>query len=338
VLYFRHPSSLEHDPRAFAPEHPDTPDRIEAIEARLAAVDWAGCNRVVAPAADERELTLVHTTEHVRFVRELCLSGGGEIDPDTFVGEPSYRAALHAAGGACAMAQALLSGEDACGFCGARPSGHHAGPRSAMGFCLFNNVAIAAEFAIRRLGASSVMIVDWDVHHGNGTVECFRTRDDVLVASIHQSGLFPHGTGAVTDAGSGQGLGYTINAPVPKGSGEEVWLSVLEHVIVPVGVEFRPALILVSAGFDAHREDPLGDCTLDTDSFAQMARLLRDLARTVEAPVGAVLEGGYVPAALADCVLATIRSLDGDGEAESIAPDPLVTSRVAAHVAHYWTL
>jgi len=338
VLYFHHASSLEHDPSVFAPEHPDTPERIEAIEAKLADAGWAGCERRSAPAADERELTLVHTEEHVRFIRDLCLSGGGQIDEDTYVGEPSYRAALHAAGGASAMVRALVAGEDTCGFCAVRPSGHHAGPNSAMGFCLFNNVAIAAELAVRELGVRSVLIIDWDVHHGNGTAESFRRRDDVLVASIHQTGLFPPGTGAMSDVGSGDGLGYTINVPLPRGCDEEVWLSVLEHVVIPVGQEFAPELLLLSAGFDAHRDDPLGDCLLDTESFAQMACQVRELARSAGAPVGAVLEGGYAPPALADSVLATIRALAGEGEAESIAPDPLVTSRVAAHVGHYWTL
>jgi acetoin utilization deacetylase AcuC-like enzyme len=338
VLYFHHGSSLEHDPSVLAPEHPDTPERIEAIETKLAVVDWAGCDRRPAPAAVEAELALVHSEHHVRFIRELCLSGGGQIDADTYVGEPSYRAALHAAGGACALVRALVAGEDSAGFCAMRPSGHHAGPSSAMGFCLFNNVAIAAELAVRELGVKRVLVIDWDVHHGNGTAESFRRRGDVLVASIHQSGLFPPGTGALTDAGSGDGLGYTINVPVPRGSDEEVWVSVLEHVIVPVGHEFAPELVLVSAGFDAHRDDPLADCMLEAESFAQLACHVRDLGRSVGAPVAAVLEGGYDPAALADSVLATIRALAGEGEAESIAPDPLVTSRVAAHVGHFWTL
>ena len=321
-----------------APDHPDTPERIEAIEAKLAAADWAGCELRQAPEAGEHELALVHSDEHVRFIRELCLSGGGEIDVDTYVSELSYHSAVHAAGGACAMVRALLAGEDRHGFCGLRPSGHHAGPTASMGFCLFNNVAIAAELAIRELGAERILILDWDVHHGNGTAEVFRRRKDVLFSSIHQSGLFPPGTGALSDVGSGEGAGYTINIPVGRGADEEVWLSLLEYVIVPVGLEFRPELILVSAGFDAHRADPLGDCLLEADSFAEMARHVRELARTVGAPVGTVLEGGYDPGALAESVLATIRAFEGDGEVESIAPDPVYTSRVAAHVGHYWTL
>lgn len=299
--------------------------------------DWLGCELRDAPAATEDELELVHTAEHVEAIRQLCAAGGGQIDADTFVGETSYTAALHAAGAACEMTRALLHGEAKAGFCVTRPAGHHAEGDRAMGFCMFNNVAIAAELAVRELGVERTLILDWDVHHGNGTAEIFRRRRDVLFASIHQIGLFP-GTGAVSDPGSGEGLGYTINVPVPAGADEEVWISVLEHVILPAALEFRPQLVLISAGFDAHRDDPLADCRLETSSFAQMACHVREAAASVGAPIGAVLEGGYDPRVLAECVPATIAALDGDTPAESIAPDPLITSRVAAHVGHYWTL
>ena len=303
----------------------------------MAQAGWPSCELRDAPAATEAELGLAHAASHVDAIRELCEAGGGQIDPDTYVGEASYRAALHSAGGAGAMARSLMAGDASAGFCVTRPAGHHAERERAMGFCLFNNVAIATEIAIRELGVGRVLILDWDVHHGNGTAEIFRRRADVLFASIHQLGLFP-GTGAVGDAGSGDGLGYTINAPVPHGSDEEVWLSVLEHVIVPAAIEFAPQLVLISAGFDAHRNDPLGGCLLDATSFAQMGCQVRDMAAAAGAPVGAVLEGGYDPPALAECVVATIAALDGNGTAESIAPDPLVTSRIAAHVGHFWTL
>jgi len=337
MLYIRHPSSLEHDPSLLSPEHPDNPIRVMAIEAAMAAADWLGCRLAEAPAATERELELVHTAEHIRSMRTLCESGGGQIDADTFVGTTSYQAALHAAGGSCAMVRALLAGEASTAFCGVRPAGHHADRDSAMGFCLFNNVAIAAELAIRELGLRRVLILDWDVHHGNGTAEIFRRRADVLFASIHQAGLYP-GTGALSDTGSGDGRGYTINVPVAKGTEGDVWLSVLEHVLVPVGLAFDPELVLISAGFDAHRADPLGGCRLDEDTFAQLACHVRDLSASLGAPIGAVLEGGYDPDALARSVIATVSALGGDGEAESIAPDPIVTSRVASHVAHFWSL
>ncbi len=337
MLYYRHVSSREHDPSALEPEHPDVPARIEAIEAAMDLAGWPGCELREAPAATADELALVHSTEHVQAIRTLCAKGGGEIDNDTFVNGSSYRAALHAAGGACAMVRALVGGVARTGFCVLRPAGHHAEGDRAMGFCLFNNVAIAAELAMRRLSVERTLILDLDVHHGNGTAEIFRRRADVLFASIHQAGLFP-GTGALTDAGSGHGLGYTINVPVPKGSDEELWVSLLEHVIIPAAREFKPQLVLISAGFDAHRDDPLGGCLLDANSFGQMACHVRDMAREVEAPIGAVLEGGYDVQALAECVVRTIAALDGAGEAESIAPDPLLTSRVAAHVGHFWTL
>jgi acetoin utilization deacetylase AcuC-like enzyme len=337
VLYIHHPSSQQHDPRVLSPDHPDNPARVKAIEAAMASADWLGCRLKEAPSASEQELGLVHSIGHIRTIRELCESGGGQIDADTFVGEASYRAALHAAGGACAMVRELLAGEARSAFCGVRPAGHHAGADSAMGFCLFNNVAIAAELAIRELGVRRVLILDWDVHHGNGTAEIFRRRPDVLFASIHQAGLYP-GTGALSDSGSGAGRGYTINVPVAKGANEEVWISILEHVIVPVGIEFSPELVLISAGFDAHRADPLGQCRLEAESFAQLTCFVRDLAADVGAPVGAVLEGGYDPDALAASVLATVSALRGDGTAESIAPDPIITSRVASHVSQFWSL
>lgn len=337
MLYFRHPSSLEHDPRTWTPDHPDTPARIEAIEAALSAAGWPGCEHRFGERAREEDVLRVHSPELVGRIEALCAGGGGQIDADTYVVTESFEAALHAAGAACSMVRALLAGESRTGFCGTRPAGHHAERSRSMGFCLFNNVAVAAELAIRELGLERVLIIDWDVHHGNGTAEIFRQRSDVLFASIHQRDLYP-GTGALTDAGSGPGVGYTINVPVPRGADEEVWLSVLEYLIIPPAQRFRPQLILISAGFDAHRLDPLADCMLETSSFAQMACHVRDLAGELDVPIGAVLEGGYEPATLAEAVLATILALDGEGAAESIAPDPLVTPRAATQVGQYWEL
>ncbi|HST32914.1 MAG TPA: histone deacetylase, partial [Solirubrobacteraceae bacterium] len=230
-LYYSHPSSLEHDPRVLMPHHPDTPERMFALERLLAGEDWLGWERREAPAAAETTLELVHSKRLIGAIEQLAAAGGGAIDPDTVVGEPSYWAALHATGGACALVTALLAGEASFGFSALRPSGHHAEPDRAMGFCLFNNVAVAAELAIAELGAGRVFILDWDVHHGNGTAEAFRTRADVLFASIHQSPLYP-GSGPLSDVGSGAGEGYTLNLPVPPGSGEELWLSLVEHVVI----------------------------------------------------------------------------------------------------------
>jgi acetoin utilization deacetylase AcuC-like enzyme len=336
-LYFSDPACLEHDPRVYMPEHPDTPERLQAIEHALAACDWLGWERRDAPPASETHLELIHTSRHVQKIKELALAGGGAIDPDTFVGEPTYRAALHAAGGACEMTRALMAGEASLGFCGVRPSGHHAEPDRAMGFCLFNNVAIAAELAIAELGARRVFILDWDVHHGNGTAEAFRRRSDVLFASIHQSGIYP-GTGPISDMGSGPGEGYTINLPVPAGSEELLWLSLIEHIAIPVAQEFNPDLVLISAGFDAHRDDPLADCRLDAASFAEMARHVRALTEEFDVSLGVVLEGGYEPTALAECVRETLTALSSDRPPRSAAPEPLLTSRAASYVGHHWQL
>jgi len=314
MLYFGHPACLEHDPRQGLPGHPERPERLRAIEAALAERGWLGWQRREAPAASEEELLLVHPREHVEGIRDLCRSGGGAIDVDTYAGEASYEAALRSAGGACEMVRALLGGEAEVGFSAGRPPGHHAEPARAMGFCLFDNVAIAAALAIAELGLERVFVLDWDVHHGNGTAEIFRRRDDVLFASIHQGGIFP-GTGAREDTGSGPGEGFTINLPVPAGSEEGLWLSLLEGEVLQAAARFEPQLVLISAGFDAHRDDPLAECRLEAASFGRMAATVRGAAAAWGAPVGAVLEGGYDLAALADSVLATMSALAGEDEA-----------------------
>jgi acetoin utilization deacetylase AcuC-like enzyme len=307
-LLLTHPASLEHDPRPFIPGHPDTPERIVAIEAALAAQGWLGWERREAPAAPDEWIEAVHSERLLREVRELCEAGGGLIDPDTAVGPESLRAARHAAGGAGELARALLAGEHEVGLSACRPSGHHAEPDRAMGFCLFGNVAIAAELARRELGAARVLVLDWDVHHGNGTEACFRDRADVLFLSIHQMPLYP-GTGAATERGVGPGAGYTVNLPVRPGSGEAEWLGLIDEVVAPAAAEYDPDLVLVSAGFDAHRADPLAGCELEAASFAAMARRVRAIARDSGAPLGLVLEGGYHVPSLVESLLATMEAV-----------------------------
>jgi acetoin utilization deacetylase AcuC-like enzyme len=334
LLFFSDPSSLEHDPRELMPGHPESPPRIVAVERRLEAEDWLGWERRPAPAASAAELEPVHTPRHVAAIRELSESGGGAIDVETYDGPASYRAAAHAAGGAAAMARALPAGEAKVGFSAARPPGHHAEAETAMGFCLFNSIAVAAASAIASGRAGRVLILDWDVHHGNGTEAIFRDRDDVLLISIHQEGIWP-GTGLAEDVGAGPGEGFTINVPVPEASGRDVFLSLLGRVVAPVAGEFRPDLILVSAGFDAHAEDPLAGLALGTEDFGQMAVEVRELGARLGAPVGAVLEGGYAPDALADSVAATMRGLGGAGDPVT-APETAVADAAAARVASHW--
>jgi acetoin utilization deacetylase AcuC-like enzyme len=336
-IYLSHPSSVEHDPRELIPGHPDVPERLAAIEALLGAEDWLGWERRSAPAASERELELIHDAEHVQRIRELAQAGGGAIDLDTAVTARSWEAALHAAGGACELVRELLTGQASFGCSVARPPGHHAEADRAMGFCLFNSAAVAAAVAIRDYDLRRVLVLDWDVHHGNGTAEAFRERSDVLYASLHQGDFYP-GTGPLRDAGSGVGEGFTINLPVPAGSGEELWLSLLVRVIVPAARAFGPQLVLISAGFDAHRADPLGECTLETRSFGELARRVRELALECRAPIGVVLEGGYEPHALAQSLRETLVALADDRPPRELAGEDPLTARAVAHVARYWPL
>ncbi len=316
-LYLSHPSSLEHDTGA----HPENASRIRAIEAKLEEAAWPGLERIEAPAATREQLTRVHSPDHVEAIEDFSARGGGMIDVDTIASEGSFEAALHAAGGAVDAVDRLLAGEDTFAFCGLRPPGHHAEAARAMGFCLFNNVAVASAHAIEAGGAERVLVLDWDVHHGNGTEAIFAGSDEVLYASIHQWPLYP-GTGPAEYVGTGAGEGYTVNLPVPPGSGTDEFLALVQHVVVPIGRDFRPGLVAISAGYDAHRRDPLAECSVDTQGFADMAASTRDLAAELDVPVLVCLEGGYAPDALAESVLATVEALEGDGEpaAAPVAP------------------
>jgi acetoin utilization deacetylase AcuC-like enzyme len=331
-LYFRHSASLEHDTGT----HPEGLGRIPAIEAELDRRDWLGYERREAPEVAAEVLGAVHPPEYVATVRAMSERGGGAFDADTLASAGSYRAALRGAGAACAMVEALLAGEARVGFCGTRPPGHHAEPATAMGFCLFNNVAVAARHALDSLGVARVLVFDWDVHHGNGTNDIFHASREVLFASIHQRPLYP-GTGPLSDIGSGDGEGYSVNLPVPPGSEEADWLALVEHVVLPVGRAFGPDLILLSAGFDAHRADPLGQCRLEVESFAQMAMHVAALAAEVGAPVGAVLEGGYDLDALSASVAATLAALAEGGAPRSVEAGPAVRE-AGAVVGRRWEL
>ena len=234
------------------------------------------------------------------------------------------------------MVDALLGGDAERALSACRPPGHHAEPDGAMGFCLFNNIAIAARHALDSKGTERVLIFDWDVHHGNDTNAVFHSSRDVLFASIHQWPFYP-GTGPLSDVGAGEGEGYTLNLPVPAGSGEGTWLSLAQHVVAPAAREFDPDLVLVSAGYDAHRDDPIGGCVLETGSFAALAALVRALADETGAPVGAVLEGGYDLPSLAESVAATMQAFADGGNPPSVQPDPL-TESVVEQLRSYWPL
>ncbi len=296
-----HPSSLDHHTEP----HPEQPARMVAIDAELERRGGLGWERASSPEATSEALTRVHPERYVRGIEETCRAGGGALDPDTIVSRGSWQAALHAAGGAVAVVDLVLDGAVPTAMSVHRPPGHHAGPARAMGFCLFSNVAIAARYALDVRGLDRVLVLDWDVHHGNGTQAVLADTDEVLFVSIHESPLFP-GTGRATERGSGAGEGFTINLPVPGGSGDAVWASLVEHVVVPRAREYSPQLVLVSAGYDAHAEDPLATCLVTDEGFATMAGSVRRLAAELEVPFGTVLEGGYALRALGRSVAATL--------------------------------
>jgi acetoin utilization deacetylase AcuC-like enzyme len=226
----------------------------------------------------------------------------------------------------------LLS-EGGFAFCGLRPPGHHAERDRAMGFCLFNNVAVGASHAIAECGAERVLILDWDVHHGNGTEAIFYGSDQVLYASIHQSPLYP-GTGAGTDFGSGAGEGYTVNLPVPPGSGPDEFLSLVQRVIAPIAREWKPGLLCISAGYDAHRDDPLANCELDDAAYADMSASMRGLADELGVPLLICLEGGYSLAALSRSVVATLDAVSGETPAREAPGEPAAPYR--ERLARFW--
>ena len=328
--FFRHDSSLEHD-TGFG--HPERADRIRAIEAALEGREWLGWDRVDAPAATEEQLLRVHPAEYVQAVREHS-ERSRAFDVDTPTSPGSYEAALRAAGGACALVDALLTAGERIGFSSLRPPGHHAERATAMGFCLFANVAVAARHALDALGAERVLVLDWDVHHGNGTNALFHDSREVLFVSTHQWPFWP-GTGPLGDVGEGDGEGFSINVPLPAGTGEAAFLSLIEHVVMPVGRQYRPDLILISAGYDAHRHDPLGGLALDTSSFGGMSSRMRALGDELGAPVGAVLEGGYDLQATADSVIETMAALEGGALPSEVARHP-IADEVIEVAGRYW--
>jgi len=275
---------------------------VEEAERNGVRVEWRSC-----PPAGEEALAAVHDPDYLALLRELSAAGGGYLSADTALGAGSWEAASLASGAACSAVESALAGETA--FAVSRPPGHHAGRDYGMGFCLTNHAAVAAGYALAA-GLGRVALLDWDVHHGNGTQDIFYADDRVLYLSIHQSPFYP-GTGRSDEVGEGEGAGFTVNVPLPAASGENVYAAAFAGVFLPVLREFRPELIVVSAGFDAHAQDLLGGMALETDSFARFAALLSALARELDAaPLALVLEGGYNLKALAGSVAATVRGVE----------------------------
>jgi len=307
--------------------HPEHPDRLRAIRRTLSRAH--GVEYVEPDSATRAAVEAVHDPDYVADVQEFCTGGGGYWDGDTVAVEATWSAALASAGLARWAANAALDGNDGrrTPFSLGRPPGHHATTDEAMGFCFVNNVAVAAQDALARV--DRVAILDWDVHHGNGTQEVFYDRGDVLYASIHERGLFP-GTGETEETGTGDGEGTTMNLPLPGGSGDVAYAAAVEDAVAPAIEQFDPDLLLVSAGFDAHERDPISRHRVSTEGYGLLTDRVRALGERTDAPLAFVLEGGYGLESLANSVEAVHETFDGR---TPVDPDEAVGDTAAEVVA-----
>jgi acetoin utilization deacetylase AcuC-like enzyme len=310
------------DPRYLVHEgpqdHPERPDRLRAVSDAIASRQ-ARLQRVEARPATDEEILRVHDRAHLVRVADACRQAPARLDADTYVVDQSERTARLAAGASVELALRIARGDLRAGFAAVRPPGHHAESDRAMGFCLFNNVAIAVRALQAEAGLERVLLLDWDVHHGNGSQHCFEADPAVLFASTHQFPFYP-GTGDFGERGHGRGLGTTLNIPLPEGCGDEEYTGVLRRILVPVTKQWRPEMIVVSCGFDAHRDDPLGSMRVSGAGFGAMTHIVRALADDLcGGRLLLVLEGGY---ALSGLRGATGATLDALLEGRSVPPHP----------------
>jgi acetoin utilization deacetylase AcuC-like enzyme len=326
------------NPGHLAHDHPEHVERALRIEAIHQAIDQSGLRPYLlelAPRiASTEQILAAHHPRVPEIVRRLSARGQLWLDQDTYLSAGSYDAAAMAAGAAIAGVEAVMTGGATNAFAIARPPGHHATSMQSMGFCLFNNVAIAAHYALDRLGVRRIAIVDYDVHHGNGTQECFYDDGRVLFCSTHASPLYPE-TGELHEHGYESGYGATLNLPLPHGTGDEGMCQVYDELLLPAVREFAPQLILVSAGFDGHWADPLGPLTLSIDGYTALTQRLADLAHQFcDGRIVLVLEGGYDPAALSAGVVAALRVLMGrDPEPDPLGPSGMAEPDIGPQIA-----
>ncbi len=304
TLYYSHPAGLNH---ITAPGHPERPDRLRAIEEGLAREQFKPLVRVPAPEADFDTIALCHSNEYIEELRHIAPKQGiVYLDGDTSMSPGTMEAALRATGGAVAAVDAVMKGEATNAFVGTRPPGHHAETSRPMGFCFFDSAAIAARYAQKKYGISRAAVIDFDVHHGNGTQEIFWNDKSLMYASTHQMPLFP-GTGATQERGEYDNV---VNAPMHAGDGGRKFREAFDLAILPRLEEFAPELIVISAGFDAHWRDPLGSLELKEEDYAWVTRKLMDLAeKTANGRVVSVLEGGYDLDGLRESVVAHVATL-----------------------------
>jgi acetoin utilization deacetylase AcuC-like enzyme len=291
--------------------HRESPARLTAIRDRILQTNWNPALLTIPPdEASLQTVCLVHTPEYVELVKAECESGVTRLSTgDTNISHASYSVALAGVGGVVAAVDQVMQGEAKNAFCAVRPPGHHASAARGMGFCLFNNVAIAARYAQKTYGIERVLIADWDVHHGNGTQDTFYSDGSVFFMSTHQDPLYP-GTGIIEETGEGSGLGFTMNRPFPPGAGNEEIVGAFRNDLLPAAREFRPELTLISAGFDSRTEDPLGSFEVTDEGFRELTRIMVEIAGLAgEGRLVSVLEGGYNPAGLASAVAAHLDEL-----------------------------
>jgi acetoin utilization deacetylase AcuC-like enzyme len=303
-----HPAYLEHD---MGRDHPESPNRLLAIMQQLERSGTIARLLSIEPRKAEDEwITEIHSKKYVAALNQHAPSSGRvSLDSDTSMGPGSLAAAYLAAGGALAAVDAIQSGQVDHVFCAVRPPGHHAEAGRAMGFCLFNNVAVAARYVQKKHGLKNVLIVDWDVHHGNGTQHSFEEDPSVLFFSTHQYPHYP-GTGRATERGKGSGEGFTINVPMEPGQGDDEYRAIFLKYLVPVAEKFKPEFVIISAGFDAHKDDPLANMCLTEEGYSELTRIVAGIAkRHAGGRILSSLEGGYNLSALAASVDAHIQAL-----------------------------
>ncbi len=314
--------------------HPESPDRLRAIHSILSEAGAPDlCRRVEPREASDEEIALVHSTDHIRRLAADVPEGHlVYLDPDTPLSHESYRVARMAVGGVLRAVDLVMEG--ARGLALPRPPGHHAERDRAMGFCLFNNVAVAARYAQRTLGAKKVLIADWDLHHGNGTQQAFYADPSVLYFSTHQFPYYP-GSGSWEETGTGDGIGFTVNVPLPPGQGDAEYTAVYDRVLRPIALDFAPDLVLVSAGFDTYHLDPLGGMRVTEEGYRAMAGILAGIADTCcDGRICIVLEGGYHLEGLARSVKAVLETLlEGPAHGSGAADLPPGAGRIIERAA-----
>ena len=333
VVVASHPSALLHDTGR---RHPERPARIEAVRA---GIDESGLEivEIESPEIERSELALVHDPSYIEMIQGFCASGGGALDMDTFVSPESWEAALTAAGGVRALVEELETLHDATGFALARPPGHHALADKAMGFCLFNNVAVTAAYL--RSKGERVAILDWDVHHGNGTQAMLGDDPGTLYVSVHQDHFYPF-EGTVHDIDEGEAKGTVVNIPLPAATAGDVYRQAWSDLVVPVVSQFEPSWVFVSAGFDAHANDHLAHLRLESSDYGWMAAKLREAHPANRVVV--VLEGGYDLDALRQSARATVLGLSGESASPGsrVSPPQSATAveSAASAIARHWSI